>query len=532
MTVLILAGGDILERLPFIRTRFSTPALLPVHTRHLATHVINAYQDIEADIHLFIDEEFEQIVSQELDAKHHGFSLHAISPTSSVIDTLKIACELTTGDDIIVNLVTTVPTVVPEKDEIQVASMPRRGDWAAISNSVDGVKFHSKGSPQPENSMAFTGVFRTNRERLVQAASKAGDSKDLLSVVEHLGEINADSLHLTSWFDFGHEANYHRSIASLISSRSFNAIKVDSTRGTIKKSSEDTAKLSREANYLTSLPEHLKILFPRLLSRRDEADCGTESYEMEYYGYPNLAEYLLYWELSEETWWRCFDSLDGIMTMFSEHPTSIDSQTFQDFLLGKTLSRIDAYISNCPVDNFRKGLEKGNLRLNGKSLPSLDQVRETLSRAFDSSYDGDAFCIYHGDLCFNNILFDHNSGLIRMIDPRGSFGDNFPGIYGDRRYDLAKIQHSSTGGYDYIVNGLYRLDGLKSDWQLSITSRPADAWLSEMTKWLVRRHCSSPEIIDLFTASLFLSMCPLHADDPRRQMALFLRGMELTSQLQ
>jgi hypothetical protein len=526
--VLILAGGDISQKLPFIRAGCSCPALIPVHTKPLAAQVIKAYEDVPAEIHLFVDQVFVSEVSREIDPHRFAFELHGLPLTNSVIETLRHACTATTGDDIIVNLVTSVPTAMPACGEVQVASIPRRGNWAAVSNDASGVCFHRKGSRPPEEARAFIGIFRTTRHHLEQALSSTDPSNDLLCVVEQIAAKGEISVNDVEWLDFGHEGNYHKSLAKLISSRSFNTIRVDPARGTLVKSSSDIRKLSLEADYFAGLPERLKVLFPRLLSRRDNGG-GTESYEMEYYGYPSLAEYLLFWNLTEETWWRAFESLDSVLALFREHPASIGPKTARDFLWGKTLERVHAYLATLQDADFRSGLESGNLTINGRQIPRLGDILDAIEASVGSSYDESHFCIYHGDFCFNNILFDHSSGVVRLIDPRGSFGSAFPGIYGDQRYDLAKLAHSTTGGYDFIVNGLYELRKDGRNWTLKLAERRSSLWLGEMTDWIVGRSHGPAETIPLITASLFLSMCPLHADDPRRQVTMFLRGMELAA---
>jgi len=61
----------------------------------------------------------------------------------------------------------------------------------------------------------------------------------------------------------------------------------------------------------------------------------------------------------------------------------------------------------------------------------------------------------HGDLCFCNILYDINSQAIKLLDPKGSFGKI--GIYGDIKYDIAKLKHYVHGKYDFIINDLFHL---------------------------------------------------------------------------
>ena len=36
----------------------------------------------------------------------------------------------------------------------------------------------------------------------------------------------------------------------------------------------------------------------------------------------------------------------------------------------------------------------------------------------------------HGDYCFSNIIFNHKDGIVKLIDPTGSFGSKI-GIYGE-----------------------------------------------------------------------------------------------------
>src|SRR5690606_20830874 len=67
----------------------------------------------------------------------------------------------------------------------------------------------------------------------------------------------------------------------------------------------------------------------------------------------------------------------------------------------------------------------------------------------------------HGDCCFSNILVSENSPrhpqILKFIDMRGSFG-GIPGTGGDIRYDYAKLLHSSSGYYEYLINDLFFLD--------------------------------------------------------------------------
>lgn len=525
--VLILACGDISSRLPFLRAGCKCPALLPVHTKYLVTRVLEVYDKENLDLHLFVDEEFFDAVEMSVDLDQYGCKLHGLAATDSVVDTLHQACKFGTSAEVIVSVVTTLPLEVPVAGEVQVARMPRRGDWSAVSIVDKQLGFHPKGSSLPDQAYAFTGVFRSDRDLLLSALESSEGATDLVVVASKIEGLSPSSFSLGDWIDFGHEGNYHQSLARVINSRAFNSIVIENELGLVTKSSCDRAKLELEVNYVDGLPERLKLFFPRIFSRRNDVG-GTESYQMEYYGYPCLSEYLLFWKLSEEAWWRCFEGLDAILTAFRRYPASVGPEAYSDFMFGKTQRRVEDFLGAGLGSEIRQSLING-VRINGVQTPGIEKVLEVLQEWVSRHYNESSFSILHGDFCFNNILFDHGSGLVRLIDPRGSFGSSFPGIYGDSRYDLAKLLHSSTGGYDYIVNGFYRLQGSGSDWSLNLASREADVWLGEMSSWLLGRHVEEHDFVSLMSASLFLSMCPLHADDSRRQLALFLNGLRLAS---
>ncbi|TAE91626.1 MAG: hypothetical protein EAZ81_05590 [Verrucomicrobia bacterium] len=525
-----MAGGDISEKLPYLRTESRCPALLPLHTRPLASYVIDFYR-ANHDVHLFVNEEFRDLVAQEIPALRNGYTLHGVGPSDGVVATLRMAmAAVPEAEDIIVNLVTTVPVSAPTLGEVQVAHLPLHHALdcsALLGDSSSYLQFYAKGEARPDDARAFTGVFRLRAESLHQAILAAPRVNDLLSVLEQASLFGHLNVQQVDWIDCGHESNYYRSRAALINSRSFNKLHVDTHRGTIIKSSSEKTKLAHEVAYLETLPADLRVLYPRLVSVSGTRG-KVDSYEMEYYGYPNLAEYLLYWSLSKESWWRCFDSLDSTLSLLRAHRTTAGIASYRDFHWEKTIRRIDQYLSSITDPSLRDALSSSSLRIGHETCAPLPQLLEQAEKVILGGYRESEFSVVHGDFCFNNILFDVSSGIIRLIDPRGSFGPTYPGTWGDRRYDLAKLAHSSIGGYDFMVNGLFTVQRqADAHFDLILCQRSNAAWLAEMTDWLIQSQQADPREIAVMTALLFLSMCPLHADDSSRQLAFFLRGLQL-----
>ena len=69
------------------------------------------------------------------------------------------------------------------------------------------------------------------------------------------------------WHDFGHLDTYYRTRQRFfLNKRFFNAVEVDATRGVLRKTSTDHAKLAREITWYLELPRDLAHLAPRVLA--------------------------------------------------------------------------------------------------------------------------------------------------------------------------------------------------------------------------------------------------------------------------
>jgi hypothetical protein len=138
----------------------------------------------------------------------------------------------------------------------------------------------------------------------------------------------------------------------------------------------------------------------------------------------------------------------------------------------------------------------------------------------------------HGDFCFTNIFFDHRRQQIRTIDPRGAVVDGQPTIYGDVRYDLAKLNHSVSGFYDLILADRYACVGFDDrDVVLAFPPETAATFLPALAaEYRVgERGILDRETIAI-TIHLFLSMLPLHQDRPDRQRAFVANALRLFAQ--
>jgi len=512
--------------------------LLPIGMQSAAAHILDFYAGQVARVLVMVNTGDEARVEAELAAHGGPIDVQGVR-TTSVIETLRHALARmdqlrapgSPWPEITVNLVSTVPTQAPGPCEVQIADSEEPSTrWASIAPHAAGADFLRKGE-QPAGESArpcwpFTGVMRVPGEVLAEAARCAGGN-DLIEVVEQCARRVPLGYRSTEWIDVGHDIHYPEARARLIASRSFNAIRIEPVVSVLHKSSRHTAKFEQEIAFIRMLPERIAPLFPRLLSPVSLRD-GQASVSMEYYGYPTVAELALFWDLDASEWERLFGALAEVLQRFRQHPYELGARATRRFYADKLRTRVDAWMATLPEPLARRLGDPG-LSLNGMPLRSFEALWPRIEARVDALYDPNHFCVMHGDFCFGNILYDPYSGALRLIDARGSFGEDCVGIYGDQKYDLAKLAHSAIGRYDYFVSKLFRLgDDGGSAFTLDFALRPNQPLLERLTARLIDRLGYARRDVALLTGLLFLSMTPLHADSPRRQLALFLHGLAMT----
>lgn len=371
------------------------------------------------------------------------------------------------------------------------------------------------------------GQLRRLARAAVAAADAEGRRAQMADVLRALAAETAVRVApAAEWLDCGNPDRQADSHRSLLQMRAFNELAIDPVLGTLTKRSQHVAKLIDEINYLRLLPDELAVLFPRLLDF--STDWRDPWMRLEYYGYPNLSEIFVFENVDPGLWERIFQHLADVHERgFLSSRRPLEPRALRRMYLDKTRRRLEQCGEN--EDLARLISHRGPLRVNGRELPSLGDRWTALESAIEALSDGTEAAIMHGDLCLSNILYDLRSGVVKLLDPRGSFDE--PGLYGDPRYDLAKLYHSVYGRYDFIVNDLFTFElGAGDDGtpeiRLDIRSRPEHDEIRRRFEKVFFARADRRQVL-LITALLFLSMPALHYDAPRRQLAMFTRGLEL-----
>jgi dTDP-glucose pyrophosphorylase len=361
----------------------------------------------------------------------------------------------------------------------------------------------------------------------VSAAEAAGKRAELAGILERVhAETPIRARRAGMWLDCGNADMQALSHQALLQARAFNELKIDPVLGTITKRSRDSEKFINEINYLRLLPPDLAVLFPRLL---DYSTAWEDPWvKMEYYGYPTLSEVFLFENVDPGVWERVFAHLGEVVRgAFARHARPLPEGAVREMYAGKTRRRLESM--RCAPELAALVRHEGQVQLNGKpvaNLPLLWPRIEAEAARLERDVRGS---VVHGDLCLSNILYDLRSRICKLIDPRGSFGQ--AGIYGDPRYDVAKLWHSVHGLYDFITNDLFRvsLEGTKIE--LSIRASAAHREIEERFArvfFAANGHAAFERRDATFIAGLlFASMPALHYDRPQRQLAMYARALQL-----
>jgi len=463
--------------------------------------------------------------------------LQCLESTNSIITSLKAGLDavpdaalvrIILGDTLIKD------TFEGDKSFAYTSTVESSTRWCVIrtDSSQDIVEYIDKQEVEIETPLVLTGYYHLTDVKwlseCVDAALQANE-RELSRVLLRYGARNPlKAVTVKNWFDFGHIDTLVDSRNRLLHARFFNSLKVDPLYHTVTKQSQNSEKLEDELNWYLSLPEELRVLCPRIV-RSSHSDEGKISITQEHYGYPTLAELYVYSDLRKETWTSILKLLFRLHNEFRKYPGNLEKHYVLDMYATKTDQRLNMLIGE---DQFWQELMlHPTIRVNGKQLRNLPQLREFINLKSKEIVENSNITIIHGDYCFSNILFDINSQIMRMIDPRGSFGKK--GIYGDPRYDIAKLRHSISELYDFVIADMFRIVASADHRTFDVTlySTEVTRRAAESFDQLLEENGYVLEEIKFIEALLFLSMLPLHKDKPSRQQLMYCIGITLLNDI-
>lgn len=143
------------------------------------------------------------------------------------------------------------------------------------------------------------------------------------------------------------------------------------------------------------------------------------------------------------------DYIDSLTTLHDLKTQPTNHEEVVDTYITKTLNRVNSVSKIIP--NF----DQDAVTVNGLKCKNIfSEKNKHLFEEILKELQPEFFTPIHGDPTFSNSLVDNNL-RVWYIDPRGYFSK--PGIWGDPRYDFAKVYYSAVGGYDQFNRRKFKL---------------------------------------------------------------------------
>lgn len=162
---------------------------------------------------------------------------------------------------------------------------------------------------------------------------------------------------------------------------------------------------------------------------------GTQPLKMEYIKGGNIYEYNLEYKDKK----RILEELIfALKKLHALERISADSFSIKEAYFNKTMDRLKKIEDLIPLARERF------IIVNGRKCRNVYYHKRELEKKIERLHCENFFLI-HGDCTFSNMMLRENGEPV-LIDPRGYFG--YTEIFGDIRYDWAKMYYSIVGNYD------------------------------------------------------------------------------------
>lgn len=211
-----------------------------------------------------------------------------------------------------------------------------------------------------------------------------------------------------------------------------------------------------------------------------------------------------------------FKKFLGVLLTNTSKIVNNSTEHIRKFYMDKTYERIGLFVGQYG-DRYRTQPHS----INGKVYSSFN---DTFNVNFDR-FSSDAFYeLFHGDLQFDNIIYDSKTNKFTYIDWRESFGGYTEA--GDIYYDLAKLYGGCIIPYDKMKNE-DTIRFVEGDYSISYSYAVSDnlttfkAWYEE---WIDTNGFDLNKV-KMLTALIFLNMSPLH--DEKFGKMLWFKSIEM-----
>lgn len=332
------------------------------------------------------------------------------------------------------------------------------------------------------------------------------------------------SFNIQGMVDIGVISNFIQCVTGNFDSRYFNSLK--GNEYTLVKSSANKKKIKAEYDFYHLLPEDLKYWFVMPFDYKE--DETKASYTMERLHMTDLAIKWVHGSMDKTEFETLMDKYFYFFNCRHKKPcTAKDYADMADDLYVKKV--------NDRIEELKKHAEYKKIQallstMGDITVDSLLDKYFSLKEKIESRNEyPNEMVIGHGDPCFANALYNKSTQMLKFIDPKGASVEEE--LWTNPYYDVAKLSHSVCGKYDFFNNGLFDIR-ISEDFSYELDIPFNNTEYVEIFKRKVQENGFDYLTVRIYEASLFISMLPLHIDNPQKVFGFILNADRILKEIE
>jgi len=258
-------------------------------------------------------------------------------------------------------------------------------------------------------------------------------------------------------------------------------------------------RFENEINWFKEAKKRIPDNIPRIYNYNKYIDAPQNRSRLRYYEMERIdGENLYLWAIKNKNFaFNAFDKLIKLVNFFHKESYKVNIEDIYEMYYLKPKKSMESFIKE-------KRIDVNSLFVNNQKMENPLLLLENLFRQFKKFLINTRYSFIHGDLTMGNTLIN-KEGKLFLIDPRGKFGNTR--IYGDVRYDVAKMYYSIIGNFESLSYGNFNFSRDSSK-QNKYSYKIKDCGFGSYEKRMLNLFEEKIEIIQFIHATIWLSLMP------------------------
>ncbi|WP_028242278.1 hypothetical protein [Pseudobutyrivibrio ruminis] len=336
-------------------------------------------------------------------------------------------------------------------------------------------------------------------------------------------EIDAN-FQIVGMVDIGLISNFIQCVTGNFDSRYFNSLK--GNEYTLVKSSTNKKKIKAEYDFYHLLPDDMKYWFVMPFDYKEDDDKA--SYTMERLHMTDLAIKWVHGSMDKSE----FEALmDKYFFFFKcRHTKECTKEEYQKTADTLYVDKVQSRINDLKQLPQYKNIEALLSSIGDVNIDSIVSRYLSLKDKIEAKNNyRPEMVIGHGDPCFANALYNKSTQMLKFIDPKGASVES--DLWTNPYYDVAKLSHSVCGKYDFFNNGLFDIR-IAEDFTYDLEIPFDNSEYMQIFKSKVEENGFDYLTVRIYEASLFISMLPLHIDNPHKVLGFILNADRILKEIE